>query len=208
MQTHNSDAPGRTLSALDVIFTRRSVRSYTGETIDARTVRALLDAAVQAPTAMHAEPWLFVVVQDANVLKHYSDLTKALWLSEVSGHVELHRPRGEDEKRFRDRLRDPAFSVFYNAGTLVVIYARAKTPFAVADCWLAAQNLMLAACALGLGTCVIGSASPALDSADAKAEFGLPADAMAVAPIVVGIPDRNAVEPSERHEPHVVCWKK
>jgi len=179
---------------------------YTGQKIDAETVRALLDAAVQAPTAMHAEPWLFVVVQDETVLKRYSDRTKASWLSEVTDHVELHRPRGEDEKRFRDRLRDPAYSVFYNAGTLIVIYGRAKTPFAVADCWLAAQNLMLAACALGLGTCVIGSAAAALDSAEAKAEFGLPADAVAVAPIVVGIPDRNAIEPSERLAPHVVCW--
>jgi len=195
------------LSALDVIFTRRSVRSYTGEKIDAETVRALLDAAVQAPTAMRAEPWMFVVIQDENVLKHYSDLTKASWLTQVSNHAELHRPHGLDARLFRDRLRDPAYSVFYNAGTLVVIYARGSAPFATADCWLAAQNLMLAACALGLGTCVIGSATATLDSMEAKVEFGLPADAVAVAPIVVGIPDRNAVEPSERHEPRVVCWK-
>lgn len=46
----------------------------------------------------------------------------------------------------------------------------------VADCWLAAENLMLSACALGLGTCCIGSAIPALNSPEAKSELGISAD--------------------------------
>jgi nitroreductase len=54
----------RPLSALDAIYTRRSVRSYTSQRIDASTVRALLDAAVQSPTAMLEQPRAFVVVQD------------------------------------------------------------------------------------------------------------------------------------------------
>ena len=54
------------LSALDAIFMRRSVRAYTEQTLDESTIRALLDAAVQAPTAMHTEPWAFVIVQDRN----------------------------------------------------------------------------------------------------------------------------------------------
>ena len=40
----------RPLSALDVIFTRRSVRSYAPLKVDELTIRGLLDAAVQAPT--------------------------------------------------------------------------------------------------------------------------------------------------------------
>jgi len=49
----------RPLSALDAIFMRRSVRAYTAQALDEPTIRALLDAAVQAPTALHAEPWAF-----------------------------------------------------------------------------------------------------------------------------------------------------
>jgi nitroreductase len=41
----------RPLSALDVIFGRRSVRSYVAKPLEASTVRALLDAAVHAPLA-------------------------------------------------------------------------------------------------------------------------------------------------------------
>jgi len=54
------------------------------------------------------------------------------------------------------QLQDPHFSVFYDASTLIVIGARHPDPFAIADCWLAAENLMLAACALRLGSCCIG----------------------------------------------------
>lgn len=52
------------MSALDAILMRRSVRAFTSQSLDESTIRALLDAAVQAPTAMHTEPWSFVVVQD------------------------------------------------------------------------------------------------------------------------------------------------
>ena len=74
---HTTKPTERPLSALDVIFSRRSVRAYTNEPLDKATVRALLDAAVQAPTALHAEPWAFVVIQDTNILKRCSDAAKA-----------------------------------------------------------------------------------------------------------------------------------
>ena len=40
---------------LDVIYTRRSVRSYKPQTPDESTIRELLDAAVQAPTVFPIE---------------------------------------------------------------------------------------------------------------------------------------------------------
>ncbi len=43
----------------EAITHRRSIRSYSPEPIGDASVRVLLDAAVQAPTAMHAEPWVF-----------------------------------------------------------------------------------------------------------------------------------------------------
>lgn len=197
----------RPLSALDVIFTRRSVRAYARQKLDRSTVLSLLDAAVQAPTALDAEPWLFVVIQDEETLKRYSDIAKTTWVDEMETQLALHRPRDVDREHFLTQLRDPGFSLFYDAGTLIVIYGRTKGPFVIADCWLATENLMLAACALGLGSCVIGSAVSALDSPDAKAEFGLPAEAFAVAPIVVGVPGDDAAEARGRRDPEVVCWK-
>ncbi len=194
----------QTLSALDVIFTRRSVRSYEPHLVDESTVRSLLDAAVQAPSAMHAEPWQFVVVQDPTMLKRLSDRAKQKWLAEAAHYRELHVQATAGEKTFAERLTDPEFSIFYDAGTLVVICAR-PAPFAAADCWLAAENFMLAACALGLGTCCIGAAIPGLNDPATKADLDMPPDVEAVAAIVVGVPREPAGE-GLRKAPHILSW--
>jgi nitroreductase len=197
----------RPLSALDVIFSRRSVRTYTGEPLDHETVRALLDAAVQAPTAMHAEPWTFVVVQDADALKRYSDVAKSLWSAELGQHRDLHAV-GEAAVRsqFGQAMADPNFNIFYDAGTLVVICAKATGLFVTADCWLAAENLMLAASAMGLGSCCIGSAVGALNTSDVKHELNIPAGVVAVAPVIVGVPAVPAA-PAGRKSPEILSWK-
>lgn len=196
----------RPLSALDAIFSRRSIRTYTDQQLDHATVQALLDAAVQAPTAMHGEPWAFVVVQDREALKRYSDLAKGSWAKELHKYRDLHVDAAAAGSAFAERFASPDFCVFYDASTLIVICGRRAGPFVAADCWLAAENLMIAACALGLGTCCIGSAVPALNSPETKAELGIPEDVDAVVPIIVGVPSGPATEVS-RQAPKVLHWR-
>ena len=193
------------LTTLDTIFLRRSVRAYERRPIDDETVRALLDAAVRAPTAMHLEPWSFVIVQNEAALQRYSEAAKALWLTGGAGHETLHVPRLG--RGFGVRAADPAFSIFHHAGTLIVICAKPASPFVEADCWLAAENLMLAASALGLGTCCIGSALPVLNSPEVKTELHIPPDVSAVAPVVVGVPAGPVAE-TPRKDPDILFWAK
>jgi nitroreductase len=200
-------AAERPLSALDAIYGRRSVREYSRHHLEESTVRALLDAAIQAPTAMHGQPWLFVVVQDHALLKQLSDRVKATWTREAISESDRHGPHDSRlHADFMKSLEDPEFDVFYDAGTLVVICARRPNTFVVADCWLAAENLMLAAAALGLGTCCIGAAVATLNAPETKAMLGMPVDVHAVAPIVVGVP-AGSVTPVSRREPEIVSWK-
>jgi nitroreductase len=197
----------RPLSALDAIFMRRSVRAFTPQRIDKSTVRALLDAAVQAPTALHAEPWAFVVVQDTATLRRISDRAKGSWAREAAHYRDLHaHADAAMSAAFAERFASPEFCIFYDASTLIVICARPHGPFVAADCWLAAENLMLAACALGLGTCCIGSALPALNSPETRSELGIPPDVEAIAPIIVGVPSGPAAE-GLRTDPLIVYWK-
>jgi nitroreductase len=187
-----------TLAVLtSVMHARRSVRAYANDVIDRATVGALLSAAVQAPTAMHVEPWRFVVVQDHSVLRQVSDQAKNLLTHATQG---LHTVRGAQSP-----FSQPDFNVFYDAGTLIVICAPASGHFVQADCWLAAQNLMLVAQAMGLGTCVIGSAVSALNLPDVKQALGIPAVMEAVAPIIVGKPRVDAAQ-SPRQAPHILAW--
>jgi nitroreductase len=189
-----------TLSSLvDVIFERRSVRSYKPQKLDRSTLSVLMASAVRAPTAMHEEPWEFVVVQDTGRLKRLSDRAKELLAEEAHRHAD----RGGHAL---DLFSSPGFNLFYNAGTLIVICGRTAGPFVAADCWLAAENLILTATSLGLGTCVIGSALLALNTPEWKAELGIPSDMSAVAPIIVGVPSEEGA-PTSRKEPRILAWK-
>jgi len=187
----------------DVIRQRRSVRAYAAAQPGAALVRGLLDAAVQAPTAMHSEPWGFAVVQDREQLRRYSDRAKEMMRSpaEAVGWGAAARLHGGAPAL----LEDPAFNIFYDAGTLVVVCRREGGPFADADCWLAAQNLMLAATAKGLGSCCIGFAVRVLNTGEAKRELGIPESGAAVAPIILGFP-RAPAPAVPRKAPVVLSW--
>lgn len=186
-------------SVSQTIQTRCSVRSYRDGSVDRETVQELLDAAVRAPTAMHEEPWAFLIVQDRCLLKTLSDRAKPLFAEQ------LRKSGSERPGHSFDHLTSPDFNIFYEAGTLIVICAKPGGPFAEADCWLAAENLILAACAKGLGTCVIGSALEALNLPETKAELGVADDYSAIAPIIVGYP-AGETPTSSRREPLVLAW--
>ncbi|MDD5249844.1 MAG: nitroreductase family protein [Rhodocyclaceae bacterium] len=188
------------MTVSQAIQARRSVRSYRDGELDRPTIQSLLDAAVRAPTAVHEEPWAFVVVQDRQTLRRLSDRAKPLFAEEMR-HAGVVRAGHSF-----DVFSSPEFNVFYDAGTLIVICAKPVGPFVAADCWLAAENLMLAACAMGLGTCVIGSAVAALNIPETKTELGIPADYAAVAPLIVGYP-RGETPASSRREPVVLAWR-
>lgn len=189
------------LDTLTAIYQRRAVRSYTPDEIERDTIEQLLGAAVQAPTALHAEPWAFVVIQDRARLRQYSDRAKALLLGQqqATSHFQKAEPRA------LALLSDPNFNIFYDAGTLIVVCCKAKGPFVEADCWLAAQNLMLAATAQGLGTCCIGFAVGILNTPDIKAELGIPESGAAVAPIILGVP-RELPASGSRKPPVILRW--
>jgi nitroreductase len=196
------------VSAFDAIYGRRSVRSFKPDKLQEETVRQLLEAAVRAPTAVHLEPWAFIVLQDHLLLRRISDRAKALWPMERSQPQRHHQASLPETNDFARRLADPAFNIFYDASLLIAIGAIGQGPFSVADCWLAGENLMLAACALGLGSCCIGSAVGALNAPDTRRELGnLPTDFSVVAPIIVGVP-QEVPPPSSRKPPRVLVWRK
>jgi nitroreductase len=193
--------PNHPLGVMDAIYKRRAVREYTSEIVDAATIHALLYAAIQAPTAMHEEPWAFVVIQDKQLLDRLSGAAKKVALEaavKADGHAAPHSV---------ETFSVPEFNLFYNASTLIVIYGNSMGAFAAADCWLAAQNMMLAAYAAGLGSCVIGSAVATLNAPEWKKELHIPAEMIAHAPILLGHP-AGETPATSRKAPEVLCWKK
>ena len=196
----SESAQKSSLSVMDAIYQRRAVRDYAPKPVDKATIRTLLDAAVHAPTAVHEEPWAFAVIQDKAILKRLSDSAKKLL---ASGGDPIHPLRGSHAM---GRFTDPNFHVFYNADALIVIYGKPMGPFVVADCWLAAENLMLAAAGMGLGSCVIGLAVAALNTPEWKKELGISAEMTAYSPIIVGFPS-GETPAVPRKEPEIAVWK-
>ena len=187
------------MSGMDAIYHRRSVRDYAPGKINQTVIRSLLDAAVHAPTAMHEEPWSFVVIQDRKLLDRLSESAKKKVYSEAQGST------SDQAKHTLQVVDKPDFHVFYNAGTLIVIYSKLEGPFVVADCWLAAENLLLAACAQGYGTCVIGFAVSTLNTPEWKAELKIPAGMTAVAPVIVGVA-AGETPPVPRKPAEILTW--
>lgn len=185
------------LSVFGAILARRSVRAYVDQILPRATVRTLLEAAIRAPTAMHLEPWSFIVVQDKTTLRQLSARTQQL-IAEEPGLAAPRQAAGEAPN-------DANADVFHDATTLIVICADLSTPYAIADVWLAAENLMLAASAMGLGSCVIGSAIMTLNLAEEKARLGIPTGISAVAPIIVGL-TRKSPPATTRKPPIIHTW--
>ena len=186
---------------IETILARRSVRAYTSEILGRKTVQTLLEAAIRAPTAMHGEPWAFVVVQNRQMLKLISDRAKPILAEEMRQHL------ARETSQSLEYLASPDFDLFHGAGTLIVICALPNSGFVAADCWLAAENVMLVACDLGLGSCVIGTSVTTLNLSLVKTELGIPGEYMAIAPIIVGMP-REPAPATSRKEPLILSWKQ
>lgn len=176
------------------IRSRRAVRDYAAESIGRPALQKLIEAAVQAPSAVNEQPWLFSVVQDRGRMALISRESKSYLLKAPPPNFALHR--------LRELGEDPAFDIFYRAPALIVIASAAAGRWAVENCALAAENLMLAACAAGLGTCWIGLAQGWLATPEGKAALELPADSLPVAPIIVGRPN-SPPAPVPRKEPRI-----
>jgi len=182
------------MEIMEAIRGRRAVREYLPEPVDDSALQHIIEAAVQAPSAVNQQAWSFIVVRDRALLARISRESKAYMLK--------HSPAGLVSHHFQDLLSDPNFDIFYHAPALVVIAATTPNAWAVEDCSLAAENLMLAACGLGLGTCWIGFAQTWLGTPEGKAALKIPSDYVPVAPIIVGHPKSDS-PPVPRKEPEI-----
>ena len=176
------------------IFGRRSTRNFTPVPVTDAQLRELITAATYAPSAMNEQACHFTVITKGALLRKISGQAKAHALEEfgLESHID----------HVRQTLGEPQFDILYGAPALVVISAPEASRWAVADCALAAENLMLAAAGMKLGTCWIGFAQDWLATPEGRAAIGLRKDLVPVAPIIVGHPG-TPMPAVERREPHI-----
>ncbi len=188
------------MDVTEAIYNRRAVRDYLPKKVDSTIIHQLLDAAIQAPSALHEESRAFVVIQNKRILDRLSESAKLITTQNTKNDKDLQLAH------VLETVQQKEFNVFYNAQTLIVVYSRFKGPHVNADCWLAAENIMLSALTYGLASCVIGFSIPALNLPEWKEEFGIPKQMTAVAPMIIGWPASKALAPP-RQPPIILEWK-
>jgi nitroreductase len=191
----NAQLNGDNMDLREAIYGRRAVREFTKEPVDETIIRQLIEAAIQAPSAVNQQPWRFTVVRDKALLTSIS--------CEAKAHMLRLSPAALGSHHFDDILSDAKFDIFYGAPVLIVISAGAG-PWAIEDCALAAENMMLTAHASGLGTCWIGFAQGWFGTSEGKSVLKLPEIDVPVAPIIVGHPE--SVSPVVSRKPPRIDW--
>lgn len=150
------------MTNLDFIFSRRSIRRFTAETVSNEKVRLMLEAAMAAPTAMNLKPWHFVVVDDPNQL---SELRKILPFGKMDAPL--------------------AICV---CGDLRSVKKLVIERFWAQDCSAATENLLLAANALGLGAVWCGVHPIKLIENGVRGVLKLPSSLIPLNVIFIGHP--------------------
>lgn len=118
------------MSLVDVILSRRSIRRYEKKEISKDVLYKILEAGRQAPSAVNRQPWHFIVITDYEIKK---ELSKGL----VNRHI-----------------RNSAFTVVGCAYTGLWHIGTRK--WSIVGTSIALQNMVIAAWAMGVGSCWIG----------------------------------------------------
>lgn len=63
------------MDAIEALKTRRSIRAFKKEPVDAGIIQEMVDCARLAPSARNVQPWEFVVVRDPEKLRELAHLT-------------------------------------------------------------------------------------------------------------------------------------
>ena len=151
------------LGAADVLYARRTVRSFTAEPVDLAVVQRAIAAALTAPAPHHSEPWRFVIVSSPVARTRLLDAMQQAWVADL-------RRDGftEDQVTRRTRrglpLRDaPLIVVPCLEASAAHAYpderrSRAEEAMFTVSMGAAVQNLLVALAVENLGSSWISSA--------------------------------------------------
>jgi nitroreductase len=167
--------------ALSVIQSRKSVRNFTGASVDKSALETIVKAGMAAPTAVNMQPWSFVIVSDrAGLDKLAAALPRAQMLSKAGAAIIV--------------CTEPKKAVNGNES------------FAVIDASCASENILLAIEALGLGG-VWTAAYPDPDRMKAvRQALGIPEDVIPLNVIPVGHPT-GVDKPKDKFKKEKIHWE-
>jgi len=165
----------------EVIAKRRSVRHFTKQDVTNEDIRALLDAAVVAPTAGNIQPWRFTVVRSDDAKAKLAGVLHQRWATNAPVIIAVSLDPRPCAARYGDR------------GEML---------YGVQDTAAAVEHIMLTAVDRGLASCWIG----AFDEVAVRDALEITPPIRPVALIPVGYSAESSGRPARRPLSEVTTW--
>lgn len=136
---------------MKAILHRRAIRRFAEKQIEEDVLQQILQAGLYAPSAGGRQGVLFAVCQNKEVNERLGKIKRANSnpkMATATSYVSKEQPSIADDPTLKN--------AFYDAPTVITLFAPKNFLFAAEDCAVAAENMMLAADSLGVGSCYIG----------------------------------------------------
>ena len=142
----------------EAIENRRSIRKYQSRTVPESVINEILKAAGWAPSAHNAQPWRFIVLDDALVKRDLAEAMAESWATDIA----------KDGLKIEANVRKLRVERFATAPALLLACLTmdgmnkhsnqkgqtAERDLAMQSLGAALQNMLLAAHEKGLGACL------------------------------------------------------
>ncbi len=180
----------------ETIMHRRSIRRFAPKQIEETALQQIIQAGLYAPSAGGRQGVIFAVCQDKEVNERLGKIKRAnshLRMATETSFVSREQPSIADDPKLTN--------AFYDAPTVITMFAPKNFLFSVDDCAVAAENMMLAADALGIGSCYIGQGWTAFDDPygqEILRQWNIPTDRYAVMQLLLGYPREGDKAPTSK----------
>jgi nitroreductase len=171
------------MSAIEVIKTRRSIRSFNNKAIEDDVIEEILDMARVSPSGGNRQRWKFIYIKDSNILRMVKGCCPGFY-GDAGGAIIAGLENEAD-----------------------TLKTRSNSTIGLLDIGFATENILLAAHALGLGGCAIAS----FNSSCISKIIDSPENFIPVLVISIGYPDIQPTMPPKKKLSDIVyinSWGK
>lgn len=181
---------------MNTIMHRRAIRRFLEKQIDENVLQEILKAGLYAPSAGGRQEVIFAVCQDKEINEKLGKIKRANsnpHMATATSYVSKEQPSIADDPKL--------INAFYDAPTVISMFAPKNFLFSVDDCAVAAENMMLVADSYGVGSCYIGQGWTAFaDPFGQKIlkQWDIRTDYYAVMQLLLGYPREGDAHPTPK----------
>ncbi|WP_304225287.1 nitroreductase family protein [Gracilinema caldarium] len=166
---------------LDLIFSRHSIRDYTGEIIKNEDIELIVKAGMAAPSAVNVQPWAFIIINKKDKLINLSKLLPYAKMLEQSGAAIIVCGVPDKDMHFANK-------------------------YWIQDCSAASENILLAAHSLGYGAVWTAVYPEEKRINDVRIECNIPNNIIPLNVIAIGVPKNKNMIPIDKYKIENIHW--